>query len=164
MRTLFFLFMIKICENCSEEKEHHARGLCYACYKKLHFKPKTRTCKRCKRKMPLHAKGLCAGCYNYVFHLDKNRAYQQRKTNNLDLKTFRKVTEKCAICGFDKIVDVYHLDKNKKNNQNENVIGLCPNHHRMINNYNFRDEMYLLLKKQGFLLPHDEKLGFHSQK
>jgi hypothetical protein len=158
--------MLKICENCKNEKIHHARGLCYPCYKKLHFKPKVKTCKRCKRKMSLHAKGLCPGCYNYVFHLDKNRAYRQRKTNNLDLTTFRKITEKCVLCDFNKIVDVYHLDKNKKNNDQSNLIGLCPNHHRLINNYNFRDEIYLELRKKGYFLPNlktDEKLDFHKE-
>jgi hypothetical protein len=95
--------MIKRCLNCKQEKEHHAKGLCYTCYKKLKYRPKIEKCKRCKRKMPIHAKGLCAGCYNYTFHADKNKAYSQRKTSGIDVKTFRKATQKCVVCGFDKI-------------------------------------------------------------
>ena len=40
--------------------------------------------------------------------------------------------EKCAICGFDKIVAIHHIDENKKNNNPKNLIPLCPNHHEMV--------------------------------
>lgn len=145
--------MIKKCINCNLEKEHHAKGLCYSCYKKINWKPKIQTCKRCKRKMAIHAKGLCPGCYNYIFHLDKNKAYNQRKRNNIDLKTYRKTSKACVICDFDKIVDIHHIDSNKTNNTPKNLIGLCPNHHRMIHNLNFREEIFQILKAKGFRLP-----------
>ncbi len=154
--------MIKKCINCNQEKEHHAKGLCYTCYKKTKWKPKLTICKRCKRKINIHAKGLCAGCYNYIFHLDKNKAYNQRKQNNVDLKTFRKVTKQCVICDFNKIVDLHYIDTNKQNNSKKNLIGLCPNHHRMIHNFNFRNEIFQLLKQKGFDLPINEKLLFHK--
>ena len=163
MRTLF-LRMIKECVNCKSKKEHHAKGLCYACYKKLKWQPKIQTCKRCKRKINIHAKGLCAGCYNYIFHLDKNKAYNQRKQNNVDLKTYRKTTQECVVCGFDKIVDIHHIDANKTNNSPKNLIGLCPNHHRMIHNFNCRNEIFQILKGKGFDLPLEEKLEFHASK
>jgi len=145
--------VIKECVNCKSEKEHHAKGLCYGCYKKLNWKPKIQKCKRCKREMALHAKGLCAGCYNYIFHSDKNKAYNARKSSGVDLQTYRKVTKECVVCGFDKIVDIHHIDKNKQNNSPKNLIGLCPNHHRMINNLNFRHEIFQQLKEKGFDLP-----------
>ncbi|MCH7850471.1 MAG: hypothetical protein IH845_02400 [Nanoarchaeota archaeon] len=155
--------MIKSCINCNIEKEHHAKGLCYVCYKKLKWEPKISVCKRCKRKIQIHAKGLCPGCYNYTFHLEKNKEYAHRKSSGVDLKTYRKATKECTVCGFDKIVDLYHLDTNKKNNAEENLIGLCPNHHRMINNYNFRLEIYSKLQKKGFKLPIDKKLEFYKK-
>lgn len=156
--------MIKRCANCNQEKEHHAKNLCYTCYKKLKWQPKTGVCKRCKRKITLHAKNLCAGCYNYLFHLDNNKAYNQRKSNNVDLQTYRKTTKECVICGFDKIVDLHHIDLNKQNNSPKNLIGLCPNHHRMIHNYNFRPELFKILKEKGFELPLEEKLNFHKKR
>lgn len=156
--------VMKKCVNCGEDKEHHAKGLCYTCYKKLNWQPKIQTCKRCKREMALHAKGLCAGCYNYLFHLDSNKAYNQRIANNVDLKTYRKVTQTCVVCGFDKIVDLHHIDGNKKNNTSKNLIGLCPNHHRMVHNYNFRPEIWKALKEKGYDLPLDEKIAFHTSK
>jgi hypothetical protein len=145
--------MIKKCVVCNNEKEHHAKGLCYTCYKKLKWKPKIQICKRCKRKIPIHAKNLCAGCYNYTFHLEKNKAYNHRKSSNVDLKTYRKVTKECVICGFSKIVDLHHIDLNKQNNNPKNLIGLCPNHHRMIHNSNFRYEIFQILKEKGFDMP-----------
>ena len=39
--------------------------------------------------------------------------------------------KKCCICEFDLIVEVHHMDCNKNNNHPENLIPLCPNHHRM---------------------------------
>jgi ribosomal protein L37E len=143
--------MKKICKNCKLEKEHHAKGLCYSCYKKIFWKPKIDICKRCKRKKIIHAKGLCASCYNARFHQDKSRAYYQRKANEIDLKTYKKATKKCALCGFDKIVDIHHLDFNKKNNSPGNLIGLCPNHHRMAKSYNHREEVYEGLVKKGII-------------
>jgi hypothetical protein len=154
--------MEKRCEHCGELKEHHAKGLCCTCYKKLHFKPKIISCKRCKRKLPLHAKGLCAGCYNYIFQLEKNKAYRQRRKNKISLRIFQKKTKECAVCGFNKIVDIHHLDFNKNNNTEENLIGLCPTHHRMINNYKFRYEIFSELQKKGFKLPFNEKIAFHK--
>jgi len=154
--------MIRKCINCNQEKEHHAKNLCYACYKKIKWQPKLAICKRCKRKINIHAKNLCAGCYNYVFHLDKNKAYTQRKKNNVDLKTFRKVIKQCAICGFDKIIDIHRIDFNNKNNSLKNLIGLCPTHHRMIHNLNFRNEIFQILKQKGFSVPIDEKSFFYT--
>ncbi|MFA5061193.1 MAG: HNH endonuclease signature motif containing protein [Candidatus Pacearchaeota archaeon] len=145
--------MIRKCINCQQEKEHHAKGLCYTCYKKLKYTPKIQICKRCKRKMPIHAKGLCAGCYNSVFQVEKNKAYIHRKAHNVDLKTYRKVTKECVICGFNRIIDLHHIDTNKQNNNPKNLIGLCPNHHRMIHNINFRPELFKILKEKGFDLP-----------
>lgn len=150
--------MIKECVNCKSEKEHHAKSLCYTCYKKLKWQPKISKCKRCKREMTIHAKGLCAGCYNSLFHLDKNKAYNARKSNNIDLQTYRKTTKECVLCGFDKIVDLHHIDLNKHNKSPKNLIGLCPNHHRMIHNQKFRLEIFHKLKESGFDLPLENKI------
>ena len=145
--------VVKECVNCKQEKEHHAKGLCYACYKKLKWNPKQAKCKRCKRVTVIHAKGLCASCYNYIFHSEANKLYARRKKSNIDLKTFKKVTKECEICGFTKIVDLCHIDKNKQNNSPKNLVGLCPNHHRMINNLKYRDEILLKLKENGYDMP-----------
>lgn len=45
---------------------------------------------------------------------------------------FQHWEHKCAICNFDKIVAVHHIDENHNNNDPKNLIPLCPNHHEMI--------------------------------
>jgi len=145
--------MIKECINCKQQKQHHAKGLCCSCYKKVKWQPKIKVCRRCKREMQIHAKNLCAGCYNTTFHSEKNKAYNQRKKHNIDLKTYRKTTIECVICGFNQIVDIHHIDLNKLNNSPKNLIGLCPNHHRMIHNFNFRNEILQILKEKSFDVP-----------
>ncbi len=152
------------CPGCGKEVEHHAKGYCYNCYKRLAWKRKKKVCKRCQREMPIHAKGLCGGCYNFVFHLDKNKAWSQMKLYGLKYDTYKKITEKCVICGFDKIVDLHHLDEDKQNNSENNLIGLCPNHHQMLHNFQFRKEIRELLKQKGYELKKDVKLDFSLDK
>lgn len=156
--------MLKVCVNCGKEKEHHARGLCYYCYRKVDWKPKKIICKRCKREMPHHSKGLCPGCYNFVFHLDKAKERNYKKYHDINLEIYKKITSKCLICGFDKIVDLHHLDENKQNNSKENLIGLCPNHHKMLHDFNFRKEIREKLNEKGINLPKDPRMDFKLNK
>jgi hypothetical protein len=156
--------MIKKCIICGEYKEHHAKGLCYACYKKTFWKPKNAICKRCGKEKEIHAKGLCSSCYNNVYHSENNKAYSQRKKNGIDVLTYKRITERCIICGFDKIIEIHHIDFNKKNNSKENLIGLCPNHHRMANSFRYRYEVYEKLKEKGFSVPLDEKYNFYNNR
>jgi len=154
----------QICENCKRECIKHSKGMCTTCYKKLIWKPKLRECKRCKRRLPHHAKGLCNGCYNTLFNLEKAKAYNYKKWHNVDLELYRKVTKQCMVCGFDKIVELHHLDKNKKNNSENNLIGLCPNHHKMIHQAKYRKEIIeqlnIILKQQGLPIFEDDRKIF----
>lgn len=38
--------------------------------------------------------------------------------------------KKCIICKEYKIIEVHHFDENNKNNKPENLIPLCPTHHK----------------------------------
>ena len=143
--------MKRVCDHCKKNKEHHAKGLCYSCYRKLNWSPKEGICKRCKRKKLIHARGFCSSCYNFVYHKDKSKAYYQRKSNNIDLKTYKKATKSCVLCGFTPIVDIFHLDLNKENNQPENLVGLCPNHHRMAKSIRYSNEIYEEFLKKGII-------------
>lgn len=44
---------------------------------------------------------------------------------------FQHWKKECAICCFDKIVTVHHIDEDHSNNDPQNLIPLCPNHHEM---------------------------------
>lgn len=39
---------------------------------------------------------------------------------------------KCVICEEKNVLDVHHYDKNRDNNKPENLIPMCPTHHRYI--------------------------------
>lgn len=49
----------------------------------------------------------------------------------------------CAIpgCGWNKVVEVHHVDANHDNNVRENLIPLCPNHHRLTIMNEYKDEI-----------------------
>ena len=38
----------------------------------------------------------------------------------------------CIVCGFDKIIDAHHVDMDHNNNDPNNLVPLCPNHHRLV--------------------------------
>jgi len=107
--------------------------------------------------MPLHAKGLCDGCYNSVFQIENVKMHNARRYHNVDFEIYKKTTEKCVICGFDKIVDLHHIDMNHKNNASENLTGLCPNHHKMVHHRNFQKEIFEMLSERGFTPPKTHK-------
>jgi hypothetical protein len=152
--------MDKKCKGCGLVKEHHGKGYCFNCYRKIMWKRSKGICKRCKREIYIHAKGLCPGCYNFIFHLDRAKADNYKKRHNLDVVLYKKITKQCFICGFDKVVDLHHLDENNKNNVEGNLIGLCPNHHKMLHDFRFRKEMREILSQKGINLPKDEKIDF----
>ena len=145
------------CSNCKKEKNLAERGLskgiCKVCYKKLIWKPKLVKCKRCERDLPMHAKRLCNGCYNSVFHVEKVKLHNARRYHNIDYEVYKAATMYCVVCGFNKIVDLHHLDMNHSNNSKENLTGLCPNHHKMVHHRAFQKEVFQQLKEKGFSVP-----------
>lgn len=149
--NVLVLFMKQTCKGCGKEEEHHGKGYCYNCYRKYSWKPKKKSCKRCGRIMHIHARGVCPGCYNTIFRLQYNKDWNNKKKHNIDPILYKKITEKCVICGFNKVVDLHHLDENSKNNNEKNLIGLCPNHHKMFHNMDFRQEILDSLKEKSII-------------
>ena len=138
------------CPGCKERKEYHAKGYCYTCYKKFSWKSKEIKCKGCGRIRPHKAFGLCSGCHIRLHHYDLAKRYNTRKWHNISLEKLREVTKVCASCDFDKLVTLHHLDGNKKNNDDKNLVGLCPNCHKMIHTYQYFEEVREKLKKKGY--------------
>lgn len=150
--------MQKECENCKKIldvsfSEKLGKYICHPCYKKLLWKPQIIKCTRCSRLLPMHAKGMCAGCYNSTFHIDKVRLQNAKRRHNVDGELYLKVIAKCVICEFDKIIDLHHLDHNHLNSSPTNLIGLCPNHHKMIHSKKYQKEIFDILKEKGFNVP-----------
>lgn len=136
------------CSNCGKECVKHAKGMCITCYKRLVWKPKEKLCPRCNRIKYLKAKGLCGGCYNTVYHLEATKDQNCRRYHNIEPELYKKITKSCLICGFDKVVELHHLDKNRKNNSENNLIGLCPNHHKMIHILRYKEEILAQIKEK----------------
>jgi len=160
LKQMLLIMSIIKCAKCGEEKEHQAKGLCFNCYRKFCWKQKNIVCKRCGRELPNHAKGLCAGCYQFVFNSERNKAWNYKSRHNINLELYKKITQICIICGFNKIVDLHHLDENKANNSESNLVGLCPNHHKMLHDFRYKQEMFNLLKEKGFNVTEDKKMQF----
>ena len=138
------------CLGCKERKEYHARGYCYKCYKKFVWKSKEIKCKSCGRIRPHKAFGLCAGCHVRLHHYDLTKSYNAKKWHNISLEKLRELTKVCASCGFEKLITLHHLDGNKKNNSDLNLVGLCPNCHKMIHTYRYYQEVKEMLRKKGY--------------
>jgi hypothetical protein len=137
-----------VCKDCKKTADHHGKGLCYSCYKKA-WKPKSVICKNCNKEKPHQAKGMCKNCFNKVFRYQYIKDFNYKKYHNIDPVLYKKITEKCKVCGFDKIINLHHLDHDRKNNIESNIIGLCPNHHKLINDHRYSQEVVDALKKKG---------------
>lgn len=137
------------CLACGERKESHAKGLCYSCYKKQ-WKSKPIICKECGRKRPHKAFGLCDGCHNRIHHYGNVKRYNAKKYHNISLEEYDKLTQSCKVCGFKKIVELHHLDGDNSNALASNMVGLCPNCHKMIHSFEFYGEIKNALKSKGF--------------
>ncbi len=138
---------IKICKNCKKETFHHSKGYCITCYKKLIWKPIKVKCAICGEMKPHHAKGMCKNCSNKKLYYNNIKKYNYLKWHNLDLDTYTELTKKCHICGFDKIVDLHHKDGNHDNSSKDNLVALCPNHHKMIHMDKYKEDIVNQLKQ-----------------
>lgn len=98
------------------------------------------------------AKMVCSiSCSNTYFRSGENNGRYKNGTNGeIEYRTicFKNHKKECIICGFDKIVDVHHIDKNHKNNDPKNLVPLCPNHHKMMHTYAYKDETIIELNKK----------------
>lgn len=140
----------KICPECKKESFYFTAGICHNCWRRNHWNREKKICSRCRRLIPIKGKGMCGGCYNTTFYLDYTKAKNQMKLYGLDYEIYKKITERCVLCGFDKFVALHHLDQDKSNNTLNNLIGLCPNHHQMLHTLKYREEIFQALREKGF--------------
>ena len=131
------------CKNCGKEDEHHAKGLCFNCYRRMAWQPKKKECPSCKEVKVIHAKGYCKYCYTKIFYTEYSRLASRKQYSGITKEVFDKLPKKCLICGFDKIIDVHHLIAKSKGGSHslDNLIALCPNHHKMTHHADYQKEM-----------------------
>jgi hypothetical protein len=73
-------------------------------------------------------------CSNTYFRSGENNPNWKSEKSEWGYRKvcFSKWKKQCIICGFDKVVEVHHLDENHNNDSENNLVPLCPNHHKMI--------------------------------
>lgn len=73
-------------------------------------------------------------CSNSYFRSGKDHPNynQDKKSWGYRRICFSHHKKECILCGFSAVVDVHHIDEDRNNNSPENLVPLCPNHHRMI--------------------------------
>lgn len=74
----------------------------------------------------------------------RGKASPRSKNNFTRLMKEVKPNEKCAICGFDRYVEMAHVFPSMRGGgyDEENIIFLCPNHHRLFDSHGLtQDEL-----------------------
>lgn len=110
----------------------------------------TKECVKCGSEFVYTGRKLTKG-YDAAKHCSRSCANNRQEWWNSNAKGYRTIAfqtweKKCVICGFDKIVDVHHLNEDHSDNRPENLIPLCPNHHEMYHS-KYKDEIVLLLNE-----------------
>ncbi len=65
----------------------------------------------------------------YNNNKEKKKIYQVKRLYNLSLKEYKKVIKQCYLCSYTRTVDCHHINGKGDNSK---LIGLCPNHHRLV--------------------------------
>ncbi|MBL7147300.1 MAG: HNH endonuclease [Nanoarchaeota archaeon] len=78
----------------------------------------------------------------WLISQSKNNELNQRKKFDRE-KVFNKLGRKCQICGFSELIEIHHINPvSKDGNDNlDNLVILCPNHHGMTHIDRFRDKI-----------------------
>lgn len=104
------------------------------------------------KKGHIREKVTCSrSCSNTHFRSGVNnpnwkRAHELRGAERYRRLCFERWDVKCAICDFDKVVDVHHIDGDHDNNDISNLIPLCPNHHMMIHTKKYGADVQSLIE------------------
>lgn len=101
-------------------------------------------CKTCGKELEGRIKLYCnRKCYEkYYYSTPKQKKknaiavyrHKIKKIYGLMLEEYNKITEICSVkgCIWKHHVELHHKDFNKKNNNPNNFVALCPNHHRLL--------------------------------
>jgi len=96
---------------------------------------------------------ICKNCNKEIKNPNWNQIYcsNECREEYYDKRNqSRKKQNGCAICGFWRFTESHHIIKQidfGANNEN-NLIQLCPNHHKMADSYRYGEEFLNLLKKK----------------
>lgn len=97
-------------------KKHREQGVCVKCASKP-ATPPFKTCSRCRE--------------NVRRQQAARRAEWRANGYRADRRPWRKFAAPCVICGFE-FSDVHHRRGKAAGDGPDNLVSLCPNHHRML--------------------------------
>lgn len=123
---------------CGEDKEFTV--ICNNCKKDFIVVEK-------KYKFPTKDRYYCSDKCARSFSAKVNVESMENK-GELHYKTVckRHNSYSCIICNFNKILDVHHVNEDNTDNRKENLIYLCPNHHKMYHS-RFKKEIVPFIEK-----------------
>ena len=154
----------RICENCNESfladyrevNRGNAKYCSLSCFaKKIKIKNIEVKCVFCQNTFLATTKEA-----KYCSNVCKQRNYRKKAKSGFSIKTYQKLLGflPCELCGWDVTVrDIHHIIPVSKGGKNEinNLIVVCPNHHRMIHN-NLVSEEAIKLALNSRLYHHPE--------
>lgn len=85
-----------------------------------------------------------------LHHYDMVKRQNAKRNYNISLEQLKEVTRVCVSCGFDKFVNIHHLNGDKTDSSDKNLVGLCFNCHRMIHSYQYFEEIKAALAKKNY--------------
>lgn len=89
-------------------------------------------------------------CSNSYFAEKRNKPESWKSYRTI---CFKKWEKKCLICGYDRVVQVHHLNGNHNDNSIDNLIPLCANHHEEMHSPLYFDELKQILINKYQLIP-----------
>jgi len=123
-------------------------------YRRRRYKQIQKQCPVCKTMFETlegnpREKTVCShGCSNVHFRSgEDNGNWSGGIRSTYRGKCFEHWEHKCALCPWDTVVDVHHIDSNHDNDSPENLIPLCPNHHKLTIMLQYKDEINKEIKK-----------------
>lgn len=132
----------------------------------IKYKKITKICPVCEKNFETQEgypreKVTCTyGCANSYFRSGKQNGQYEHGHHSINPDTGRTFNggyrylclcfwpHVCAIpgCGWDKCIEIHHIDENHNNDVKENLIPLCPNHHRLTVIKEYKDDIEKVIK------------------
>jgi len=135
-----------VCKDCKHKKAREVR-VCPICNKEFEtlIKENKKTCSY--------------SCSNKFFRTGENNGNWKEHTYRTTC--FNKHEKKCIACDETKIVEVHHYNGNHKDNRVENLIPICPTHHKYLHS-RYANEILPIVEKyvKNFIdkLEHNDKI------
>ena len=137
----------KVCVNCRKKffKNTNKQKFCsLKCYREHNSGSKNcnwkdgssrrilKNCPICEKDFIGKSKQITCSksCGNTYFRQGKNNPRYKNGEGIYRKLCFEFHDHQCIICNEKNILDAHHIDRNKQNNVPENLVPLCPTHHR----------------------------------